>query len=77
MDRSEAEQLRDRLSSEHPDRDTHTFILSERSGEWTVAKVAVPPGGGDAKSTAPAPEPLHEHDAGTMPGGVPPWAAGG
>lgn len=76
MERAEAEQLRDRLTTEHPDRETHSFILSERNGEWTVAKVALPPGSAAGTTTAPASTPLHDHDAGKLPGGLPPWSAG-
>ncbi len=77
MDRSQAEQLRDRLATEHPDRATHSFILSEQDGEWKVAKVAVPPGSAPATTSSPEREPLHDHGPGMMPGGVSPWAAGG
>ena len=76
MQRSEAEQLRDRMASQHPDRDTHSFILSERDGDWTVAKVALPPGGAPGAPAMPGPSPLHSHDAGQLPGGLPPGAAG-
>jgi hypothetical protein len=76
MERSEAEQLRDRMSSEHPDRETHTFILSERDGDWTVAKVALPPAGEGGGPGVARPTPLHPHDDGKLPGGLPPGAAG-
>lgn len=42
MTRREAERVRERLSTEHPDRRTHSFILSELDGIWSVAKVALP-----------------------------------
>jgi hypothetical protein len=77
MERSQAEQLRDRLSAEHPDRATHSFILSEQDGEWKVAKVAVPPASAARTTTTPDREPLHDHGTQIMPGGVSPWAAGG
>lgn len=60
------------MSAEHPDRDTHSFILSERDGVWTVAKVALPPtSGGPPHPTVPGQEPLHDHDGTRLPGGVP------
>lgn len=61
------------MSAEHPDRETHSFILSECDGVWTVAKVALPPGsGGPPNSTVPgAREPLHDHDGTRLPGGFP------
>lgn len=66
------------MSAEHPDRETHSFILSERDGVWTVAKVALPPGsGGPPRPAVPgAPKPLHDHDGTRLPGGVPNWSAG-
>ena len=77
MERAEAQRLRDRLAAEHPDRGTHSFILSERSGQWTVAKVAIPPGAEPGSASSPRPEPLHEHNTGRLPGGISPWTAGG
>ena len=77
MERAEAEQLRDRLKAEHPDRATHSFILSERNGEWTVAKVALPPIAQPSGTLSSTPEPVHDHDPSTLPGGVPPNAVGG
>lgn len=77
MTREEAEQLRTRLTAEHPDRATHSFILSEHDDDWTVAKVALPPG--PEAATAPtdgAPSPLHDHAPGSLPGGLPNWSAG-
>jgi hypothetical protein len=45
MTREEAEQLRERLSREHPDRATHVWLAREDSpGEWSVAKVRLPAG---------------------------------
>ncbi|HKJ35519.1 MAG TPA: hypothetical protein VKA36_03030 [Solirubrobacterales bacterium] len=77
MERSEAESLRDQMTAEHPDRATHSFILSERDGDWTVAKVALPPASDAADTPGVAgPAPVHSHDAGKLPGGVPPGAAG-
>jgi hypothetical protein len=66
------------MSAEHPDRRTHSFILSERDGVWAVAKVALPPGsGGPPQPGAPgAPQPLHDQDGPRLPGGTPNWSVG-
>lgn len=73
MERSEAEKLRDELSSSDPDRATHSFILSERDGDWSVAKVAVPPASDSpAPGVTAGPQPLHDHDPADLPGGLPP-----
>lgn len=70
MQRPEAERLRAQLSSEHPDRATHSFVLSERDGEWQVAKVALPP---TAKATGtPTVDPSLEPARGTGEGSEPP-----
>ena len=77
MERPEAEKLRAELSSEHPDRATHSFILCERDGDWSVAKVAVPPaGGGVVPGAASGPQPVHDHNPGDLPGALPPHSAG-
>lgn len=77
MERPDAEKLRTELAAEHPDRATHSFILCERDDDWSVAKVAVPPGtDGGTPGVAGGPQPLHDHDAGKLPGGLPPYAAG-
>ncbi len=76
MERAQAEQLRDRMTAEHPDRATHSFILSERDGEWTVAKVALPPAITASTPGVAGPTALHDHDPATLPGGVSPWAVG-
>jgi hypothetical protein len=45
MTRDEAEQLRERLSREHPDRSSHVWLAREDPpGEWSVAKVRLPAG---------------------------------
>ena len=45
MTREEAEQLRERLSTEHPDRATHTWIARQDStGHWSLAKIRLPDG---------------------------------
>jgi hypothetical protein len=45
MTRAEAEQERDRLTREHPDRATHSWIArGDDAGEWSVVKVGLPPG---------------------------------
>ena len=76
MERAEAEQLRAKLAAEHPDRATHSFILTERDGDWTVAKVALPPGLDVAGTLTNAPQATHDHEPNTLPGGVNPNAAG-
>jgi hypothetical protein len=76
MERAEAEQLRDRMSAEHPDRATHSFIVSERDGEWTVAKVALPPAIGLTDSALAQRQPVHDHEPTDLPGGINPGAAG-
>jgi hypothetical protein len=70
MERAEAEQLRARLTAEHPDRTTHSFILSERDGDWTVAKVALPPVIETATGVA-KPQPSHDHEPTALPGSLP------
>jgi hypothetical protein len=43
--REEAERHCRRLAAEHPDRATHVWIAREGpAGEWSVAKVQLPPG---------------------------------
>jgi hypothetical protein len=77
MERPEAEALRAELAAGHPDRATHSFILCERDGDWSVAKVAVPPGAaGVAPGMAGGPQPVHDHGPGDLPGGLPPHSAG-
>lgn len=76
MERPEAEKLRAELSARHPDRATHSFILSEHDGDWSVAKVAVPPSDHDVAPGVAGPQPVHDHDPGDLPGAVPPNAAG-
>jgi hypothetical protein len=45
MTRKEAEQLRERLSQEHPDRANHTWIARQDSpGDWSLAKIRLPDG---------------------------------
>ena len=77
MERLEAEQLRDKLAAEHPDRQTHSFILSERDGDWTVAKVALPPGLAASGTGLDKQLPVHDHQPAHMPGGVSNNAVGG
>ncbi len=77
MTRSEAEQERAELAAGHPDRATHSFILSERDGDWTVAKVALPPSlaAGATPGEPGTAEPLHDHSGTRLPGGIPNWSA--
>ncbi len=43
MTKDEAEREVERLSREHPDRETHKFVAREEDdGSWSIAKVAVP-----------------------------------
>lgn len=78
MTREEAERLRDRLAREHPDRETHSFLLSAEGEQWTVAKVALPPSAGTSVPGQPGGrQPLHGHDSTRMPGGVPNWTGPG
>jgi hypothetical protein len=45
MTREEAEHVRERLSREHPDRTTHTWIARQDStGDWSLAKIRLPDG---------------------------------
>jgi hypothetical protein len=45
MMRAEAEQERDRLIREHPDRTTHRWMArADANGDWSVVKVGIPPG---------------------------------
>ena len=45
MNRSEADELARSQSREHPDRETHRWIVKEQAeGSWTVVKVRMPPG---------------------------------
>ncbi len=64
------------MAAEHPDRATHSFILSERDGVWTVAKVALPPGSGPSGTALSERQPLHDHDPTDLPGSLPNNAAG-
>jgi hypothetical protein len=46
MTRAEAEQERDRLTREHPDRATHRWMTrADDAGDWSVVKVGLPPTG--------------------------------
>lgn len=46
MTRAEAEQERDRLTREHPDRATHRWMArADDAGVWSVVKVGLPPTG--------------------------------
>lgn len=76
MERAEAEQLRDRMATEHPDRETHSFILSERDGEWTVAKVALPPASAFRGASVDQQQPVHSHNPTDLPGNLPNHGAG-
>ena len=46
MTRAEAEQERDRLTREHPDRATHRWMArADDAGNWSLVKVGIPPTG--------------------------------
>lgn len=66
MTRAEAEQERDRLTREHPDRATHRWMArADDAGDWSVIKVGMPPGGrvDPLKATTEAkPKPQHPGD---------------
>lgn len=78
VNRFEAEEHRDRMSVEHPDRETHSFILSERDGVWTVAKVALPPvpATGRRPAAPRAATPVQHRNGPRLPGGLQNWSAG-
>lgn len=42
MERAQAEALAERLAREHPDRETHSWLVRRADAGWQVAKVAVP-----------------------------------
>jgi hypothetical protein len=44
MTHEEAQRERDRLSREHPDRQTHRWMAREAANGWEVVKVAMPAG---------------------------------
>jgi hypothetical protein len=44
MTRDEATAEAKRLTAEHPDRETHTWIAREASAGWEIVKVRVPGG---------------------------------
>ena len=82
MTRDEAEREVERLSREHPERESHRFVAREEDdGTWSVAKIAVPAGlgRGPLKTTTESkprpPEPgdprtAHERNTGGLPGGL-------
>jgi len=81
MTHDEATAAAARLNAEHPERDEFRWGAREdSSGEWSVARVRLPKATGPGRLTAeeqgkqetpPDDRPLD------LPGGVPPWAAGG
>ncbi len=65
MTRDEATAAARKLGSEHPDRATHRWMPREgEGGEWTVVKVAMPPGarGPLTTTTESKPEPPEPDD---------------
>lgn len=79
MTRAEADQLRERLMREHPDRETHVWLAREDSpGEWSVAKVRLPAGvkRDPLKATVEAkPKPPEQEDPRTFFRNIPYGAA--
>lgn len=77
MKRAEAEQERDRLTREHPDRATHRWMArADAAGDWSVVKVGIPPGSRvdplkattEAKSKPQHPEDPRSSMARNLPG---------
>ena len=81
MERREAEELARRLSNEHPDRATHTWLPRETDDGWAVVKVAMPTGTkrDPLKATIEAkPRPPQSDDAPPWRStNVPPYVGGG
>jgi len=49
MTEQEAKEQCARFAAEHPDRETHRWIPTQRDGEWLVAKIGLPPPSRDAR----------------------------
>jgi hypothetical protein len=78
--RADAEEQRERLAHEHPERSTHTWLLRQNGDDWSVVKVPRLPGASAHPLTAsvaaesrPAqaddPRPANERN-------IPPFGAG-
>ena len=80
MTHDEAQTEAATLNAEHPDRDRFHWFVREVDGDWSVARVPSPGGSAPQHLTTshpgkqPSPPDDHPTD---LPGGVPPWAAGG
>jgi hypothetical protein len=70
MNEHEARQRCEQLQAEHPDRATYTWVpVPGEDGEWSVAKISVPPGA-PATNTETRAEPKPQADD---PRVLPPW----
>ena len=81
MTHEEASAEAERLNREHPERDRFRWAAREGdAGAWSVARFELPKGLARESFTpvteAKQPTPPDDH-AGELPGGVPPYAAGG
>lgn len=81
MTRDEASDAAAELNAEHPQRDLYRWVVREgEHGEWFVARVRMPtPRKAERftlSSPAKQPTPPEEHPL-DLPGGLPPWSAGG
>jgi len=56
MTEQEARDECTRLTAEHPDRETHRWIPTQRDGEWVVAKIGLPPPAKDTQAEIRADE---------------------
>ena len=83
MNRREADALAGRLSAEHPDRETHRFVVTQDdSGVWSVAKIGLPPSptkplGSETRADEKPPMPDDPRDLHTRNTGGPWGGAGG
>ncbi len=70
MNEQEAKERCEQMAAEHPDRATHRWVpLEGKDGEWSVAKINLPPAPkptGTATRAAPRPDP-------DDPRQLPPW----
>lgn len=66
-----------RLTAEHPERDTHRWVATQRGEEWIVAKIGLPPATDDITAELRADErpPTPDDVRDGMPFGntPPPW----
>jgi len=70
MTEQEAKEQSEQLAAEHPDRETHRWVPVEgKNGEWTVAKINLPP----AKPPTGTETRVTESESGDDPRVLPPW----